>query len=459
MNRSPEVTFPRIVLIDNQTELIKPVQAEFGDEVQGSILLLTGPRNTQAFAEVYGRLIRQEWSLDLSTRILKDPPSLAGVLSLEQEIEAQGTPPSLVVYVGSQTVADSAKALVKRLRDQHVDHRIIFGGIITGLSGDGIFSSTASLRDEDGIPLSENTVAPNFIVGDTLTLLRSPFDMKTSCIGDILSKISSLWDYKYSCWVLKKYHNNFAADLAHAAYESLLSANVTNKHFLFKEDSIEILFRATQLCGLSMQLAGSSETCSGSEHVGEKWLQEFIIRFNNKRNGNRLDTPKHGAALMPMVITTLYLQGQAEKAEKVKEIARNVGLPCNASELGLNGTVLQMCLALGFGYRCPRYAAYLIGEAPFPDVKDVMNERVTVLEQVEFKVLLDAIRQSMVDSGISCKDDFRELDPGLFHAMQTLSRAVLNRFEMEVARTVDSCAATKARQAFAKVLLKDYYMD
>jgi glycerol dehydrogenase-like iron-containing ADH family enzyme len=459
MNQSPQVTFPRIVLIDNQTELIKPVQAEFSNEVQHSILLLTGPRNTQAFAEVYGKLIRQEWSQDLTIRILSDPPSLAGVLDLEAEFEKEGKPPSLVVYVGSQTVADSAKALVKRLRKRFKDHPIIFGGIITGLSGDGIFSSTASLRDHDGIPISENSVAPNFIVGDKLTLLRSPYDMKSSCIGDILSKVSSLWDYRYSCWVLKKYYNNFAADLAHAAYESLLSANVANRHFLHREDSIEILFRATQLCGLSMQLAGSSESGSGSELVGVKWLQEFIIRFNNKNVDRRLDPPKHGAALMPMVITTLYLQGQAEKAERVKEIARNVGLPCKASELGLNGTVLQMCLALGFGYRCPRYAAYLIGEAPFPDAKDVMNERVTVLEQVEFRVLLDAIRQSMVDSEVSCKDDFGQLDAAHFGAMQALSRAVLNRFEMDVQTTVDACAAKKARQAFARVLLKDYYMD
>jgi hypothetical protein len=43
--------------------------------------------------------------------------------------------------------------------------------------------------------------------------------------------------------------------------------------------------------------------------------------------------------------------------------------------------------------------------------------------------------------------------------MQALSRAVLNRFEMDVQTTVDACAAKKARQAFARVLLKDYYMD
>jgi hypothetical protein len=283
--------------------------------------------------------------------------------------------------------------------------------------------------------------------------------MKSSCIGDILSKISSLWDYQYSCWALKKYHNKFAADLGHAAYESLLSAKVANRHFLFKEESIEILFRAIQLCGLSMQLAGSSETGSGSEHVGEKWLQEFIIRFNNRNSDHRLDTPKHGAALMPMVLTTLYLQGQAEKAERVKEIAKNIGLPCKASELGLNGTVLQLCLALGFGYRCPRYAAYRLGEAPFPDAKDVMNERVTVLEQLEPKLLLDAIRQSMVDAEVSCKEDFRQLDAAHFYSMQALSRAVLNKFELEVQRTVDTSSARRARETFARVLLKDYYMD
>jgi glycerol dehydrogenase-like iron-containing ADH family enzyme len=458
MGKSKEVTFPDIALLgDNPAEMVRLLKARFGEVVgDGPILVVTGPKATQAFADAYARLIRQEWSENLAITILKDPPSLSGVVELEQAIVKEDLPPRLVIYVGSQTVADSAKALVRRLRDRYKDQTIIFGGVITGLSGDGIFSSTASLRDDDGIPMSENTVAPNFILGDKPTLLRSPFEMKSSGIGDILSKISSLWDYRYSCSVLNKYHDNFAADLAHAAFESLLRAKVTNKLFLHKLDSIETLFRATQLCGLSMQLTGSSETASGSEHVGEKWLQEFIIRLN-KRNGIRLDTPKHGAALTPMTIITLYLQGQSEKAEEVKEIARNVGLPCTARELGVSGTVLQMCLALGFGFRCPRYVTYLLGEGPFPDSKDVLQERVTVLEQVEFKVLLDAIRQSMIDSEVSSKDEFGELDAAPFNAMQALCRAVMVRLEKELEEKVGKVAAARVCREFANVILRDYY--
>src|SRR5262249_38385992 len=213
MSKSPEVTFPRIALLGNNApEMVKLLKAQFGDEVgDGPILLVTGPHATRAFADVYGKLIRQEWSENLTNTILTNPPSLSGVLDLEQAIVKEQTPPRLVVYVGSQTVADSAKALVRRLRDRYKDQPIIFGGVITGLSGDGIFSGTASLRDDDGIPTSENAVAPNFIIGDKLTLLRSPYDMKSSGIGDILSKMSSLWDYTYSCSVLKKYHDNFAA--------------------------------------------------------------------------------------------------------------------------------------------------------------------------------------------------------------------------------------------------------
>ena len=73
-----------------------------------------------------------------------------------------------------------------------------------------------------GIPESIATVAPDFIVGHSLTLLRQPYEMKAACVGDILAKTSSLWDYNYSCRVLSKYHYDFAADLTVSAYERLL---------------------------------------------------------------------------------------------------------------------------------------------------------------------------------------------------------------------------------------------
>jgi hypothetical protein len=158
-----------------------------------------------------------------------------------------------------------------------------------------------------------------------------------------------------------------------------------------------------------------------------------------------------------MTITTLYLQGQSEKAEELKGIARNVGLPCTARELGVPGTVLLMCLALGFGYRCPRYVAYLIGEAPFPDAKDATQERVTVLEQIPFRVLLDTIKQSMIDSGVSSKDDFGELDAALFNPMHDLCRAVMGKLEKELEEKVDRCVASRVCREFANVILRDYY--
>lgn len=454
--KSPDVTFPRISqILESRKEIVQLLKREFGDEVKRSILMVTGPHATQAFAEVYGSLIREHWTKNLTIRVLKDPPSISCVSELENWIIQEDKLPSLIVYVGAQTVADSTKVLVSRLRARFMDKDIIFGGIITGLSGDGVFSSTASLRDLDGIPVSTAAVAPNFIVGHSLTLLRQPYDMKSSGVGDILSKISSLWDYNYSCSVLNKYHDNFSSNLCKSAFESLLKSDFQDRLFLQTREAMETLFRAIQLCGLSMQLPGSSEPCSGSEHNGEKWLQEFIIRFNRNRS-DRLDTPKHGAALTPMVITTLYMQGQGDRAERVKEIARKVGLPCTAQELGVNGTVLQMCLAMGFGYRCPRYVAYLLGEAPFPKAKELRSERTTVLEQVEFKVLLDAIRQCMVDSEVSKREDFGGLDEARFGAMRDLARTALSRLEKDVKEKVSVDASRKVRESIQNVLLKNY---
>ena len=88
-----------------------------------------------------------------------------------------------------------------------------------------------------------------------------------------------------------------------------------------------------------------------------------------------------------------------------------------------------------------------------------MDERVTVLEHVEFKVLLDAIRQSMIDSEVSPKDDFKELDASLNNAMETVSRAALNRLVREVEDKVSAPVAARVRHEFASVILKDYYVE
>lgn len=409
------VNFPRVSqILKSRRNLVDLIRESFISEVDGGpILIVSGSRATKAYADIYKALFKEAWGILPQHRTLLNAPDFQEATKVADDIltSAPECRPRLVVYVGGQTVGDATKVMVHKMRlklkEEGIATNVVFGGIITSLSNDGIFSVTASVRDRDGLPASFPMEAPDFVVGHRLTLLRQPYVMKISCVGDILAKISSLWDYNYSCRTLKKYHNDFAADLTVSAYEVPLRANI-NREYLHDPDSIDDLYRAVQLCGLSMQLAGTSETCSGSEHVGQKWLDEYITRYNRAPGIERpLPTLWHGAAVTPMTIVTLYLQGQAHMAEKVKRIANEIGLSFKVSDLGIPGRVLQACLALGLGFRCPKYLTHMLAGHPLPTGDQ--KERITILEEIETQVLPDAIKTAMRDAKIAEEGDFGEL--------------------------------------------------
>lgn len=416
-SNSPRAEFPRFSkILRSRRDLVVLLRDQYKTTLAGRPLwLISGPGATMAYANVYKRVMTEVGFVDdVVIHSLARAPHEEEVEKLARETFA--TPdaiPGFVAYVGGQRIGDAAKVFLQRLRScfekqGKTPPQIIFGGIITALSNDGVFSDTASVFKND-LADSYKATAPNFILGHQLTLLRQPFDMKTSCVGDILSKASSLSDYEYSCETLGTYHNDFAADLARSAYEPWLGRGSTshvNTLYLHTVDCLDEMFRSVQLCGLSMQLAGTSVTCSGSEHLGWKWLDDFIRRQREKEKDEslRVSEPKHGAGVLLMTIITLYMQGKSHQAERMLTIAKNMELPITAKELSIPATVIQVCLALGVGNRCPRWLGYLLDKNARPP--NQQNERLTVLEQIEIEALADTIRRAMIDAKVATRDDF-----------------------------------------------------
>lgn len=434
----PTAEFPRLSkILESRRELVALLSDQYKTQLDGRPLwLVAGSGPTTSYANVYQRLIRElDFSRDVTVHSLtKDAETLR---ALAQDTFSQwetGEPaPGMIIYVGGQTTGDSTKAFLAYIREcaknaGKPEPRPIFGGIITALSNDGLFSDTASIF-EGGVANSFRATAPNFIVGHLLTLLRQPFEMKASCVGDILSKLSSLWDYEYSCKTLGTYHNDFAADLAKSAYDRVLGRAEIDIHitppYLHTRRCLDDLFRAVQLCGLSMQLAGSSATCSGSEHLGWKWLEDFMSRLRKTMDPKRAKDWKltHGAGVLIMTIITLYMQGESGVADRVRKIASSIRLIETFNELHIPPTVIQVCLALGVGNRCKNYLAYLLGSSP-PNIVGA-EDRLTVLEQVELEVLPDTIRRAMIDSELARESDFGKLHRELAEPLlEVLTKAV-----------------------------------
>ena len=436
----PSVHFPQVSqILDSRRTLVQLLRDTLSNANSGKheVLLVSGASKTSGYARIYQTVFEEEWGVIPRHEVLSEAPSEKEARLLATKILTYEKMPSLVIYVGGQTVADSTKYIVKRLHRE--GHKVAFGGIITTLSNDGVFSDNASLISDAGLPISGRQVAPDFVVGHKLTLLRQPYDMKLSCVGDLLSNASSLWDYEYSCRVLSRYHNDFAADLARSAFEWLLPRHPEDtpigSSFLHDPESIKALYRAIQLCGLSMQLLQASDTCSGSEHVGQKWLDEYTRHYNRRVDPSKnLKSLNHGAGVAVMTVITLYMQGQAELAEKVKTILDGIALPYKTADLRISPRVLQICLALGMGYRCPRFLVYLTkGGVPLP--RGLESERLTVLDEIEETALADAIKNAMIDSEVVGRPEtFERLSGDEQSAMKMVLDSCCRNIQKRVAK-------------------------
>jgi glycerol dehydrogenase-like iron-containing ADH family enzyme len=308
-----------------------------------------------------------------------------------------------ILYVGSQNIADTAKAVSAKCG-------ILTGGVITAISSDGIFSDTAALNDKDGYSKSEPTVAPYFVLAHAPTLVRSPSHMKAACVADILTNYSALWDYDYSCSHLSLHVSDIARDFSLSA-AGLLDIDNINVLALCDDALIQNLFRATELCGLSMQLnrgfdgKPNSATCSGSEHNIEKTIRRLLGERNRglKQAGkNQIRIPLHGEILCPCLLVTLVLQGQIGYMVRIRDAFRNLNLPVKATDLKITNEDFIECVKTARGARANAFRAIENGEDPKTDPR---LDRLTVLENIERDALESAVTDAMklVEIGIEAR--------------------------------------------------------
>jgi len=453
----PNVVFPRVSQITKgRRNLIEVISQQFptDDASLNETWFISGNTSTRPFAEVYRRMWEESGN---KTRlfILNKAPFVSEAERLRDALLSEETCPRMIIYVGGQTIGDVTKYSVRMVNDllRLEQQPIVFGGIITSLTSDGIYSPGASLRDDNtGLPVSKTCEAPAFIVGHERTLLRQPYMMKCACVGDMLAKVSSLWDYRHSCHVQGIQPNDFASDLTESSYQPFLERGDDLKaDYLHKESSIKEMFRAVQLSGLAMQIQDSTQACSGSEHIGQKWLDDFVIEYDSMADKRIKQSPLHGIGVLPMTIITAYMQGQVINAEKIKRIANTLDIPYMS--VGLQEFSAQFiqelittCLVIGIGYRCPKYIAYQCKRSveALSNKKNIRkpdDERITILDEPEFELLSQRVKHAAIDAGLFDPDLKSSEDQTSKVAKQALKKIRIRawtRLKRSIDEAVDS---------------------
>lgn len=251
LSAAHRIDLPRIVLVGADVlDELGEVTQELGFD---SVLLLTGVRTY----EVAGR--RAAKNLEdsgVACRVKFVSDSDAGTATkLQGEMSQTGV--RLIIGVGGGRVIDVAKV-------SSSDMGIPFVSVPTTASHDGIASSVASLKWL-GKPHSVKAQSPIAVIADSRVVMESPYRYTASGCGDVLSKATSISDWRLSHDLTGEYYGNYAASLALMSHR--LVQDEAEKIVSRTDEGVRTLLEALVSCGVAMSIAGNSRPCSGSEHL------------------------------------------------------------------------------------------------------------------------------------------------------------------------------------------------
>ena len=178
----------------------------------------------------------------------------------------------------------------------------------TSVSNDGFCSPNTSLLVA-GKRKSVKSTIPYGVVADIDIIETAPKASLYSGIGDTISKITALWDWKQSFLKGYEYFNDFAGLMAHNSLDIVYLCNnlkPEDKEFKYR------MVNSLVLSGIAMEIAGSSRPASGSEHLISHALDAVCA-----------DQKMHG--LQVGIATYLCSLLQNNKQDKVKDFLSETG--------------------------------------------------------------------------------------------------------------------------------------
>ena len=337
------IRVPQVLRLIRSPEAAVQALSEFCQAASPQCLLI---HSGDASGTGYGGTVAREAKrvgIDVDECVVRrnDYASVADAVAV---IEASNL--DMVIGVGGGRVVDVAKLAAARCDLPYV-------AMPTQAASDGICSPVAVIVRMDGRPESVAARIPAAVIVDMDVLGQAPLESWRSGLGDLVSNLSAVLDWRTAEEQAGEEVDDFACLTAEAAALSVVrdDADLTDPSYQ------QLLVRGLILSGIAMEMAGSSRPASGSEHL----ISHALDRM--------LDQPRaHGLQVALATVATAVLRGAPVR--DLIRFYRGVGLPVSPSDLGISVDAFLAALDAAPSTRPGRWT---------------MLDRVTARERAELK--------------------------------------------------------------------------
>ncbi|MDT8717309.1 iron-containing alcohol dehydrogenase family protein [Clostridium sp. 19966] len=223
--------------------------------------------------------------------------------------------------------------------------KLPFISVPTSTSNDGFSSSGASLL-VNGKRTSVPAKMPYGIIVDIDIIKSAPEKFIYSGIGDLVSKITALYDWQFEESYGRAEVDDFAVMISKKAVNSFVRTNFNSiKDDLFLKELVDSL----TMSGISMEISGDSAPSSGSEHLISHALDKIC------------DKPQlHG--IQVGIATYIMSKVQNHRYERITSIFKATGFFEYVKKLNIKKSDFEAAINLAPSIKPHRYTFIHIDE-------------------------------------------------------------------------------------------------
>lgn len=231
---------------------------------------------------------------------------------------------SVAIGLGGWKAVNSAKRI-------SYEYRIPLVSIPTTISSEDLVNPKVTYKMNSDYKFLISNL-PIAIIIDLDIICKNSNDEVLSGLGDVISKINAISDFKLYCSRCRQYYSEYAISLIKTSIQVVLKNLI--EVCMRGERGLQTLIEALIGCGFAMGISGSRYVCEGAEHL-------FLYALKNIEDSSNLN---HGKICLIGAIIGQYLHGR--NWFKIKKVLDQIRAFTKLEDFKLNKQSIVKALQL-----------------------------------------------------------------------------------------------------------------